>query len=391
MTMQVSRRAPTLVGHPYGTSGRSEDLREVYRALLKVGLKSAIYDIYGSEAPTPPLHEEFGLAVGQTLLAGVRIFLLNGDEVDPACRLIETRDPGNFARGYNIIAPTWELSNYPAVWARELERFAEIWAPSRFIHDSISRAVDIPVHHMPWPCEPRVVRDFGRRHFGIPEDRFAILFFWDAASYAARKNPSAVIDVFRIIIQKRPLARVQLVLKVNNPDRDAEALRRVRNELKGIHDRVTFIERSMTNDETKNLIRASDCFISLHRSEGFGRGLAEAMYFGIPVIGTAWSGNLDFMTPETSFLVDYDLAPVREGEYPHWADQHWAEAKRPQAVQHLLALIDNPQMGTAIGRAAGIRLRTHFSHRAQGVRYLRRIEDIERSLAIPPADALTSG
>jgi glycosyltransferase involved in cell wall biosynthesis len=266
------------------------------------------------------------------------------------------------------------------VWARALERFDEVWAPSKFIHDCISRAVTVPVYHMPWPCEPRVTRDLGRRYFRIPEDRFTLLFFWDASSYAARKNPGAVIDVFRSALEKRPLARVQLVLKVNNPGRDAEALRRLKEELDGIHDRVTFIERPMSNDEIKNLVRVSDCFISLHRSEGFGRGLAEAMYFGVPVIGTAWSGNLDFMTPETSLLIDYDLVPVREGEYPHAAGQNWAEAKREQAVDHLFALMDDPRTGMAMGRAAGIHMRKHFSHRAQGVRYLERIEEIERSL-----------
>jgi glycosyltransferase involved in cell wall biosynthesis len=241
---------------------------------------------------------------------------------------------------------------------------------------------------MPWACEPRVARLLDRRYFRIPEDRFMVLFFWDASSYAARKNPSAVIDVFRQAVEKRPLARVQLVLKVNNPGRDAEALRHLKQALEGVHDRVSFIERPMTNDEIKNLVRVSDCFISLHRSEGFGRGLAEAMYFAVPVIGTAWSGNLDFMTPETSLLINYDLVPVREGQYPHWAGQEWAEARREHAVDHLIALIDDPRLGLAMGRAAGIRMRKYFSHRAQGVRYLERIEEIERSLAAPPGSAM---
>jgi glycosyltransferase involved in cell wall biosynthesis len=386
MNTHISRSAPTLVGHPYGTSGRSEDVREVYRALLKVGRQSAIYDVYKYEKPAPALLEEFGHVVSEKLLPGLRIFLLNGDEVEPALRTIEARERGSVTRGYNIIFPTWELPTYPSPWARELERFDEIWAPSQFIQKSISRAVETPIYHMPWACEPRVARDLGRRYFKIPENRFTVLFFWDATSYAARKNPGAVIDVFRALVEKRPIAPVQLVLKVNNPGHDAKALRALNEELASIRDRVTLIERAMTNDEIKNLIRVSDCFISLHRSEGFGRGLAEAMYFGVPVIGTAWSGNMDFMTPETSFLVDCDFVAVKEGEYPYWTGQHWAEPNREQALAHLLALLDNPQMGTAVGRAAGIRLRQHFSHRAQGVRYLTRIEEIERSLglATPP-------
>src|SRR3954453_537289 len=180
MNTQVRRIGPTLVGHPYGSIGRSEDVREAYRALLKVGRHSAIYDVYRHEPPTQALREEFALAATEQLLPGVRIFLLNGDEVDGACRAIEARKLGSFTRGYNIIFPTWELPSYPQVWARALDRFDEVWAPSRFIYDCISQAVSIPIYHMPWACEPRVAQDMGRSYFRIPEDRFAILFFWDA-------------------------------------------------------------------------------------------------------------------------------------------------------------------------------------------------------------------
>src|SRR4051812_39552151 len=172
VNMHVGHSAPTLVGHPYGTSGRSEDVREVHRALLKVGRQSTIYDVYKYEKPMPELLEEFGRAVSGRLLPGVRIFLLNGDEIQQASRTIEARDPDSFSKGYNIIFPTWELPTYPSPWARELERFDEVWAPSKFIHDSIARAVDVPVYHMPWACEPRVTRDLGRRYFKIPENRF---------------------------------------------------------------------------------------------------------------------------------------------------------------------------------------------------------------------------
>jgi glycosyltransferase involved in cell wall biosynthesis len=374
----------TLIGHCYATLGMSQHLREAYRAFRKVAHPAGIYDLYRLHKPTPEMEEELAPALVTRLPEGVRIFHINGDEVDQAVATIEARDRGSFARGYNVIFPLWELPNYPAVWARKLERFNEVWAPSAFIHQSISQTVNISVHHMPLACEPRVTRDLTRRYFRIPEDRFTVLFFWDASSYAARKNPAAVIDVFRRTLEKRPLARIQLVLKINNPGRDPAALQRLKEDLKSTQDRVSLIEREMHDDEVKNLIRCCDCFMSLHRAEGFGFGLAEAMYFGVPVIGTGWSGNMDFMTPETSFPVDYDFVPVREGEYPYWEGQHWAEPKRAHALTHLLALIDKPQMGRAIGRAAGIRLRKHFSHRAQGVRYLTRVEEIERSLAAAP-------
>ena len=369
----------TLVGHCYGSIGMSEHVREVFRAVSKVGTQAAIYDVYGGQQPSLQQRQEFGAFLTPTLRPGIRIFHLNGDEIDLACRTIEAREPGIFARGYNIVYPAWELPNYPDVWARQLERFNEVWAPSEFIRKSITSSVKVPVLHMPLASEPRVSRDLSRRYFEIPEDRYAVLFSWDATSYTTRKNPSAVIEVFKRLLAQRPLLLVQLILKVNNASRDPEALQRLRAAIAPFIDRVLIIDRTMSNDEVKNLIRVSDCFLSLHRAEGFGRGLAEAMYFGRPAIATAWSGNMDFMTPETAFLVDYDLIPVGDDEYPHAAGQHWAEPKLEQAAAHLLALVDDPELGRRIGRAAGVHMRTYFSHRAQGVRYLNRIEEIRRS------------
>jgi glycosyltransferase involved in cell wall biosynthesis len=355
----------------------SEHVREVYRALRRVSVDSRIYDVYGLHSPTPTQEQEFGGVLTPTLAPGLRIFHLNGDEVDLAYKTIEAREPGSFAQGYNIIYPAWELPNYPAAWARELERFDEVWAPSEFIRKSIAPAVKVPVLHMPLASEPRVTRDLTRRYFGIPEDRVVVLFFWDALSYVARKNPTAVIEVFRRVVEERPLARIHLVLKINNVARDPLAWQELKIAVDCFKERVSFIDRTMSDDEVKNMIRCSDCFISLHRSEGFGRGAAEAMYFGVPVIATGWSGNMDFMTPDTSFPVDYTLVPVREGEYPYASEQHWAEPNLDQAKAFVLDILDNPERGRTVGRAAGVRMRKFFSHRAQGVRYLNRIAEIE--------------
>src|SRR5579859_7321165 len=153
----------TLVGHCYDMIGMSQHLREAYRAFRKGGIKATVYDVYRMRQPTPQQEEEFGASLTETLADGVRIFHINGDEVDPVYRIIEEREPGSFAKGYNIIYPLWELPIYPAVWARELERFDEVWAPSQFIKESVAEAVNIPVLHMPLACEPRVSRDLTRR------------------------------------------------------------------------------------------------------------------------------------------------------------------------------------------------------------------------------------
>ena len=135
------------------------------------------------------------------LSRGVRIFHLNGDELGPAIEQLECSQPGMFHAGYNIAFPAWELPRYPEEWARQLERFDEIWAASAFVLDSLRAAVSIPIIHLPNACEPHLTAPLQRDYFGLPEPAFLILFAFDLFSYHARKNPFAVIETFR-----RPLA-----------------------------------------------------------------------------------------------------------------------------------------------------------------------------------------
>jgi glycosyltransferase involved in cell wall biosynthesis len=172
-----------------------------------------------------------------------------------------------------------------------------------------------------------------------------------------------------------------LVVKMSGADACPEAAEVIRARLTaqtanlGLG-RVTVIERDLTDRETKELVRCCDCFISLHRSEGFGRFLAEAMLLGRPVIATAYSGNLEFMTPEVSCLVDYRLVPVAPGAYPFWEDQVWAEPDVEEAVAWMIRLVDDPAWGRRLGQRASAHIRSHFSYRAVGLQYLERLRQI---------------
>jgi glycosyltransferase involved in cell wall biosynthesis len=116
----------------------------------------------------------------------------------------------------------------------------------------------------------------------------------------------------------------------------------------------------MEDNDIKNLIRCWDCFVSLHRSEGFGRGLSEAMYLGKPVIATAYSGNMDFMTLENSLPVNYQLVNVPNGAYPFGEGQVWAEPDLEDAVNHMLRLIDDSSLGRGMGQRASLTIRRGF-------------------------------
>ena len=376
VTTVLAGRDIALVGHPFAPIGMGEHVRCVFRALRSVGVAPGIVDIYGLNPPEPDAKEELAPHMAPTT-RWLNVFHINGDEVDLALATLAYR-PGP-AEAHNVIYPAWELARYPEAWARELERFDEVWAPSHFIQESIAPVVNRPVVHMPLACEVILSYFLGRRAFGIPENTFAFLFFFDLRSYASRKNPDAVVSAFRKLLSRRPYAECALVLKVNGADVAPGAFAALRARLADLRDRVVLIDRTLTDNEVKNLVRCTDCFVSLHRSEGFGRGLAEAMYLGKPVICTGYSGNMDFTTSDTALLVDYTLVPVGEGEYPHWQDQVWADPDVEQASSHMAKVLDQPAFARDLGRRAALRIRTQFGYRAAGVRYASRLQQVVES------------
>ena len=123
-------------------------------------------------------------------------------------------------------------------------------------------------------------------------------------------------------------------------------------------------------------MRCCDCFISLHRSEGFGRGPAEAMFFGKPTIATGWSGNMEYMNDKVAFPIRYTLQPVKEGEYPQHEDQVWAEADVAHAAEVLIWLLDDPALRRKIGERGRIHMERQYSDKIVGASYRRRIEAI---------------
>jgi glycosyltransferase involved in cell wall biosynthesis len=367
----------TLVGNPFEAIGRSEHIRTIWRALEAAAVPASIYDVYGFEPETAVL-AEMGHRRVTVVADGIRIFHLNGDEIKNALNSIETRQPGFFPRGYNIVAPAWELPRYPAVWARELDRFDEIWAPTAFVEAALRRAVSIPVLRLRNACEPHVSAILTRRYFGIPEGRFAILYFFDLRSYTARKNPWAAIEAFRRTVAARPTAKVHLVLKLNYSSFDPHVVVEIRDRIADLHENVTIIDATFTNNETKNLVRCCDCFLSLHRSEGFGRGPAEAMFFAKPVVATGWSGNMEYMNGKVAFPVDYVLRSVNEGEYPHHEDQVWADPNIGQAAEFLIRLVGNPELARDVGQRARRHMQRYFSDAALGRTYRRRLTAIAK-------------
>jgi glycosyltransferase involved in cell wall biosynthesis len=251
---------------------------------------------------------------------------------------------------YNIGFWFWELGRFPSAWNGAIDLLDEIWVATDFVREAVAAATTKPVRTIGVAVDATPSRPYTRADFELPPDPFIFLFSFDFASYVARKNPSAVVSAFRAAfpVGNEPVA---LVLKTINGHRKREALERLKDEAAG-DPRVRVLDGFLSRDEVFGLESVADCFMSLHRSEGFGLGLAESMSLGKPVIGTAYSGNLDFMNAGNSCLVGYQLIDVHPGEYPHPEGQVWADPDVDQAAYYMRRLAGDPAFAAALGRQA---------------------------------------
>lgn len=358
----------TLVGHPFAPTGMGEQLRSHVAAMDAMHLHHRVLDIFGHD---PRLDEEHARLLGDREIrvppAGIRVFHVNADEVERVLAAFAAAG-GRFAEGTNVIVPAWELPRYPAAWAPALARFDEVWAISRFVADGLA-AAGIRSHLIGQSVEPAGGVLLPRRWFGIRESAFVLLSFLDTTSYETRKNPAGSLDLFARLRAARPFADLQLVLKVKH---GAAAAADWAHDLAADAHRLVIAE-PLDSIGVRSLIAACDCFVSLHRAEGFGRALGEAMARGRLVLGTGWSGNLDFMDPETTLLAPFRLVAVPRGAYPQGAGQRWAEPDIGAATEALLGFIDDRARAIEMGRRARAKILASHGHRAVGLRILDRL------------------
>jgi hypothetical protein len=248
--------------------------------------------------------------------------------------------------------------------------------------------------HMPLGVEIKLTSFLGRRYFHIPESAFVFLFAFDFTSYVQRKNPYAVLRAFEEVCKGRPSEDLCLVIKVKAGKAKEEDYRQFRKYISGHTEKVLVIDELLNDNEMKNLLRCCDSFVSLHRSEGFGLGLISAMFLGKPVVGTGYSGNMDFMSEQNSCIVQYTLCDVPAGAYPFWEGQVWAEPDVTHAASHMLRLVSEKGYARTIGEIASRHIRVNFSCRATGLRYLDRINSLLAGrkpislIAVPAATGL---
>lgn len=367
----------TLIGYAKGVLGMGEHVRMSATALHGTNIDFGIFDV-----------SDVVRNVDQTAASGFRnvssnffdisVFHVNADQIVPTYFKLG-RD--FFKDRYNIGFWAWELETCPPEWSIVADIMDEIWAPSRFIQEAFAKITTKPVNFMPLCVE---LPDFQRRDrswFDLPQNAYLFYFAFDGNSFIDRKNPSAMIRAFK---QAFPASvrDVGLVVKIMNSDAVSEKWNRFLDEVAS-DDRIIVIDAIMTRHDVLALFDCCDCFVSLHRSEGFGRAPAEAMHLGKPTIVTNYSGNTDFTRSGGSLLVDYTLVPVEPGEYVYADGCFWADPDIDHAAfQMRRAYERNPEILAIAARGQDI-IKTEFDRNAIASRMQERLHaiSVERSQA----------
>lgn len=360
-----------ILGYIHGQFGLAEAARSYARALIEQGVPVALRDI---DLGLPNARGEHALDayLDDTMPHAVSIIFVNPDYLAQALASIP------LARGqgrYLIACWFWELERLPDSWLPALELVDEVMVATGFVENAVAHATRKPVTRIPMPLG--VLNDSGlqRVDFGLPEDAFVFLTSFDFSSRMERKNPEAVIRAFR---EAFPAQRrdVRLLVKSSNGHRFPHLLKHLLAIADG-DERIIIRDEVIAREHLNALQRCCDAYVSLHRAEGFGLGLAECMAMGKPVIATGWSGNMEFMDADSAGLVDFTLVPVREGEYPAGKGQRWADAQVPMAAAWMRRLADAPGFAAELGQAGRNRVEAILSTQAAASGIIERVRQLQ--------------
>jgi glycosyltransferase involved in cell wall biosynthesis len=280
-----------------------------------------------------------------------------------------------FKDRYTIGFWFWELSTFRDEWVQFFDYVDEVWAASEFMRASFASRASVPVVRVPLPMVRPNIPPRSRAHFGIPDMGTAFLYMFDVSSQMERKNPFGALEAFR----RARFARDQatLVLKFTNAEYDREAVRRLHEAADGLN--VVMLDGYMDRSELWALLEVTDCYLSPHRSEGFGLTMLEAMSLGKPVIATAYSGNMDFMTPENSFPLGYRLVTLQRDFGPYMRGASWADPDLDEAASLMRTVVDSPETARARGTVAASDIARERTPTVTGAALRTRLEEIRTS------------
>lgn len=320
-----------VVGYITAETGLGESVRGIIRSLDRGNISADLYDISRHYARSMDVEFSSRICDGSGPRSKYKTCLLhvNADQVPHILREM----PGSLLKmaEHRIGYWYWETETLPYGQAAAANYFDEIWVATEFVREAlISSGVKIPVRVIPPALSALPKAPYGRSYFKLPEDRPICLSVFDATSFLGRKNPIAVIQSIKEICDNEDEIKPLLVLKTTNlKDSDREELLRLASPV-DLH----IINQYLSREETLSLVGLADCFVSLHRAEGLGLSLIDAMRLGTPLVATDYSGPKDFANDDNSFIVPWDYCKARWEDGPYYGST-WAEPDISTAAKQI--------------------------------------------------------
>ncbi|NTJ02499.1 glycosyltransferase [Agrobacterium rhizogenes] len=359
----------SLVGYPKGEFGLGEDIRLLRASLNEVGIKPTVVKAPWAIMARQAIDEPSVEASMDAFDGDVMIYVMPAFDT---MTLLNKVGPRAFTARRKIGFWQWELERFPPPAKIAMELVDEIWCHSEHSARAFRSATDKPVIKVPLPVLVPDVRVVPRSKFDLENDSFVVFTSFDGASSISRKNPLGAIQAFQKAFPAATRSKARLIVKAMNTLDDSLWRECMRKAV--IDDRILIRDGVMDRLEYYELLQCCDAVLSLHRAEGFGRLMAEAMAMGIPVIASGYSGNLDFMDDSNSWLVKGVQIPVFSGDYAFFQDQMWFEPDIDSAAAALRECAEDHEKCRRLASAAKETME-RYSPQICGARYL----DILRS------------
>jgi len=266
----------------------------------------------------------------------------------------------------------WELPKWPEKYHLAYSLVDEVWASSLYTKEAYKDA-PIPVNYMPMAVSvERLNKKLKRKDFKLPNKNFLFLFVFDFMSYPERKNPFAAIQSFISAFPKGN-EKINLILKISNVQKKDPQWKKIK-KLCNKDKRIIILDKTYSREQILALFNVCDAYVSLHRSEGFGRTMAEALLLEKPVIATNFSGNIDFINTKNAYPVSYQLIKLKKNQYPAWQQQQWADVNIMDAIKQFKAVY--LAKNTKLKNQINIELSDKFKAQTCALKYSNRLHKI---------------
>ena len=356
-----------LLGYHHSASGLGSAVRQLHRSLEAADVAVSIFDVKATKSPSltagPPTQQS-------QLVRASTVAVVTAPELVAALGARPQLQTVEHVAGYLF----WELAEVPESHRFGIDLLDEIWAPTVFVADAYRAVPDGPpvIHQPMYLARPDLdarARDEWRQRLA-PNDEFVFVVALDLFSIVERKNPFGAIDAFAEGFGSTD-TKVRLVIKTLNGDQRAESLGRITTHVanSGISERIEVLDGFLSDSDMTALVAAADCLVSLHRSEGLGLHLADAMWLQTAVLTSRYSGNLDFMDDGSAALIDVAMIDVKNGEGAYPDGFQWADPNTGDAAAWMERLVAEPTTRAKMIERAYRRMQDQTSEARRGQQY----------------------